>query len=359
MIVSKLFIQNFKKFKKQEFHFNPLFNLIIGENGSGKTSILDALDILSSEMYSSIPCRPIYKEEIRKFPVVLTADFHFDQSISLSLKKTATRFTTSIKNPSEYVPRGEGVRRPIYKREPKNTSIYELENLFRTRWGALPSPHANSILFAIKSCIPNMKEIWFDSDNLMCKLNKEKQLVRNLSSSYTRVIRLVADIALSILDINLPFYDPSEVGKLLRETEGLVLIDELDAYLHPNWQFQIISDLRKTFSSIQFICTSNSPQMIGELQPLEVMLLSDDKPYSPRRTFGLDVNSILEEILRSRCRNQEIEKRLKRISKLVSEEKLDIARDKVNDLALILGENNPDVIRTSTLITFLTETSDF
>jgi len=43
MRIDKLSLQNFKKFTAQEFNFHPQFTLLVGENGAGKTSVLDAL----------------------------------------------------------------------------------------------------------------------------------------------------------------------------------------------------------------------------------------------------------------------------------------------------------------------------
>ena len=53
-----------------------------------------------------------------------------------------------------------------------------------------------------------------------------------------------------------------------------MLIDEIDAHLHPKWQRQVVDDLKRTFPSIQFVCTSHSPFIIqsleaGELRSLE------------------------------------------------------------------------------------------
>ena len=43
MYISKLKVKNFKCFQDVEFEFNSNFNLIIGENNSGKSTIFEAL----------------------------------------------------------------------------------------------------------------------------------------------------------------------------------------------------------------------------------------------------------------------------------------------------------------------------
>ncbi|MCX7046449.1 MAG: AAA family ATPase [Candidatus Sumerlaeota bacterium] len=45
MRIDKLTVQNFRGFKERTFEFRPGFNLLVGENGSGKTSVLEALSI--------------------------------------------------------------------------------------------------------------------------------------------------------------------------------------------------------------------------------------------------------------------------------------------------------------------------
>ncbi len=45
MHINHLIINNFKGFEHNEFFFHPQFNLIVGANGTGKTSLLDALSV--------------------------------------------------------------------------------------------------------------------------------------------------------------------------------------------------------------------------------------------------------------------------------------------------------------------------
>ena len=47
---------------------------------------------------------------------------------------------------------------------------------------------------------------------------------------------------------------------------GIVLVDEIDLHLHPEWQRTVLPQLAKTFPNIQFIVTSHSPIVVGTLQ---------------------------------------------------------------------------------------------
>ena len=42
MILKKLHISNFKMFEKITLEFKPGFNLLLGDNGVGKTTVLEA-----------------------------------------------------------------------------------------------------------------------------------------------------------------------------------------------------------------------------------------------------------------------------------------------------------------------------
>ena len=61
------------------------------------------------------------------------------------------------------------------------------------------------------------------------------------------------------------------------EMEGLVLIDEIDLYLHPTWQARFIPALRRVFPHIQFIATTHSPVVLSTLAPHEVIRLTVDE----------------------------------------------------------------------------------
>lgn len=90
------------------------------------------------------------------------------------------------------------------------------------------------------------------------------------------------------------------------EIEGLVLIDEIDLYLHPTWQVGFIRALRETFPRLQFIATTHSPILLTGLSREEVLVLSRDpetgditaeKPtHDPRLLTGSELYEYFFEI---------------------------------------------------------------
>ena len=68
MILRELRISNFKMFEDMELIFEPGFNLILGDNGVGKTTILEAAAVALSGFFigmEDVSARNIYKDDVR------------------------------------------------------------------------------------------------------------------------------------------------------------------------------------------------------------------------------------------------------------------------------------------------------
>jgi len=73
-----------------------------------------------------------------------------------------------------------------------------------------------------------------------------------LASGFKSIIALVGDMILRLFETQPAIHDPAEL-------EGIVLIDELDLHFHPNIQRVLPSLLSEVFPKIQFIATTHSP----------------------------------------------------------------------------------------------------
>jgi putative AbiEii toxin of type IV toxin-antitoxin system len=62
----------------------------------------------------------------------------------------------------------------------------------------------------------------------------------------------------------------------LAEQPGIMIIDEIDAHLHPTAQQRIIPILRRHFPMMQIFCSTHSPLMLIGLQPGQIHLLQRD-----------------------------------------------------------------------------------
>ncbi len=168
--------------------------------------------------------------------------------------------------------------------------------------------------------------------------------VRQLSDGERNMIALVLDLARRLAQANPKLDDP------IRDGKAIVLIDELDLHLHPRWQRTIVEKLTRTFPNCQFIATTHSPQIIGEVAPESIILLENGQPpLRPDQSLGMDSNWVLRYLMGVDERNPETKQELRRIADLIENEAYDNATEAIDVLRNRLGEF-PKLVRLQTRI---------
>lgn len=171
--------------------------------------------------------------------------------------------------------------------------------------------------------------------------------VRQLSDGERGTLGLVLDLTRRLAQANPGMKDPAG------EAEAVVLIDELDLHLHPKWQRQIARNLTTTFPRCQFIATTHSPQVIGEVEHDRIQIIANGQVYSPTHSFGVDSSRVLEEIMGADPRAQEVKALLSQLSQEVAKQRFENARGFLAELVDRLGEADPEVTRARTLLDFM------
>lgn len=87
-----------------------------------------------------------------------------------------------------------------------------------------------------------------------------------LSDGYRALIGWVGDLLYHI-----SFTCPH--GKKLVDNQGIAMVDEVDLHLHPAWQMRIIGSLARALPNIQFIFTSHSALVAGSLEWMNVIVM--------------------------------------------------------------------------------------
>ena len=90
---------------------------------------------------------------------------------------------------------------------------------------------------------------------------------QDLSDGYRAFIGWVGDLLFHVC-----YGCPS--GKKLVESSGLVLVDEIDLHLHPKWQMQVIRAVARALPRMQFVFTSHSPLVAGSLEWMNIIKLT-------------------------------------------------------------------------------------
>lgn len=359
MKINKLNIKNFRGYEDLEVNFQSTFNIIIGDNGSGKTALLQALTVAMSSYFLGIRnvfAKGINKRDIRiatyeyseeyQFPVEVSAcgvinnnEFIWKRALNgLGNSRTTSKEAKQVQDYAEYlqaiISSGENINLPVlayyatgrlfdeakdmnsskkeedskakipsrfraYDKCLESKSTYkQFHKWFRAKEISRIQKRSDDIALtlvqeAVIKNIPNCKNFYFEFDpdkpqGLKVELSDGRILPFTYLSDGTRnFFALISDIAYKAITLN-----PHLKENALLETEGIVLIDELDLHLHPEWQRRIVKALKNTFPKIQFICTTHSPFVIQETEQNELLIIKDNKI----REYNSGVNLSIEDI---------------------------------------------------------------
>lgn len=144
--------------------------------------------------------------------------------------------------------------------------------------------------------------------------------VLQLSDGERNMLALLGDLSRRLSVLNPGLVNPNE-------GTGVVLIDEIDLHLHPGWQREVVYNLEKTFPACQFIISTHSPQVVGELLPESIMRLRDGCLLGPvSRSLGLSSGEVLEELMGGKARNAELQGSARSIERAIEDERYSDAR---------------------------------
>ncbi len=119
----------------------------------------------------------------------------------------------------------------------------------------------------------------------------------------------------------------------IAEGVALVLIDEIELHLHPKWQRDVMARLPRIFKSCQFVITTHSPQVLGEVPARCVRLLIPKEGRvvveTPAMSYGVDSNWILNVLMGADEMNPDVGRELEDISRLIQARELGAAKAKV------------------------------
>jgi predicted ATP-binding protein involved in virulence len=414
MIVTRLKLANLRAIEAAEFRFQPGVNLVVGVNGVGKTSVLDALGVCLSAVvqqanklrgraeaftlddirigaealtvecgvqigtgdYAYLVHRPreastpqrrkagIPREQVHDTPE--RAEF-IGEAPSLITgdepggRPLAVLFSTNRAVPSERAP-GKGVAAGGVAAA--FADAFANRELRLGEFGAWMKvqesmrserPAAGRVLAACQEAaarfLPGYSNLRLDGGDrpqLSIARGTTRIPARQLSDGERGTLALVLDLTRRLAQANPGLADPAA------QAEAVVLIDEIDLHLHPKWQRQIVHNLRAAFPRCQFIATTHSPQVIGEVEHERIQIIADGQVYSPTHSYGVDSSRVLEELMDSASRTSEAQELISQASRAVSAQRFDDAQLLVDQLEKLTGNpNDAEVTRLRTLLDFM------
>ena len=149
----------------------------------------------------------------------------------------------------------------------------------------------------------------------------ETLALNQLSGGHRIVLAVAGDLARRMAHGNPHLEDPLS-------SEAIVLIDEVELHLHPEWQQRVLPDLTRTFPNTQFIVTTHSPQVLTAVRPEQIVELArdDDRVVAgsaPAPTYGAEAGDVLFTVMRvdERPPGNEFTKVLNRYMRLIEDGK--------------------------------------
>lgn len=99
MRIDTLRVSNFKGFAEHELRFHPQFNLVVGENGSGKTSVLDALAVAAGSWFLGLrgqDSRHIRPEDVRLLASESESAVHWERQYPCTVEASGEVLDQSL-----------------------------------------------------------------------------------------------------------------------------------------------------------------------------------------------------------------------------------------------------------------------
>lgn len=377
--ISKLEINAIGGFDNIELLFNPGVNIICGPNGVGKTTILECIShsflnvqtklLRRNSKYSSghwklsiinnendeevrrINRAYFHPSENEEFPNESFSNYLLDLLVfksNRSLEYTEVSSISKDPEPQEYI--------IAMETSSIGTVPHDIKSWFLNRYlwsahdGQLKEYQIYNLNLAIrcfsiidekvafKSIVPDTNEI------LLTSYGKDVYF-EYLSSGYKSILILLLGI---IKQIEYRFKNP---GLKVSDFTGIILIDEADLHIHPQWQTKIVDILKKLVPNAQIILTTHSPHMIQSASPKEVIALGiniENEVYLrnlPSITYGYKgwtIEEILQDVmgLQQTTSSIYIEFR-KKFDEALDEENIAEAKKIYNEFEKMLHDNNP------------------
>lgn len=220
----------------------------------------------------------------------------------------------------------------------------DIENEEKARGRKVEDHQLQAVREAVASLMPGFADLRVQRQPLRMTVTKAgtELDLGQLSDGEKCLLAMVADIARRLALANPGSREP-------RKSTAIVLIDEIELHMHPQWQRRVLPSLMTTYPNCQFIVSTHSPQVLSSVRPEHVYLLGQEQgeivATRPSSSFGRHSNQILMELMDTPERPQEIRDRLDRMFEQIDQGDLDAARQLRDQIEKEIGPDEPELVR--------------
>lgn len=297
--------------------------LILGENAAGKSSLLEAIALAFADpatrgalklQIERLPLDPRYMgagpdHHRRNAEITLTLDGRWSHKLTIYADGYRDQSDPDVTMPPVFA---YGAFRHYTDRRRKHGPAKYIQSLFHPdqllsnpeRWLlSLDEIRFDMVVRALRDIFsiegefdvvqrdPDAKRCaivtrMFRPDGSFVDVATPLEIV---SSGFRSVLAMVCDIFEGLMDTRI--YDGFET---LAAARAVVLIDEVEAHLHPRWKIQIMRGLRTALPSVTFIATTHDPLCLRGMDDGEVRVMQ--KVSSSQATQSTDLPVFVEQL---------------------------------------------------------------
>lgn len=300
MKIKEIDIKGVGGIQNLHLNFNDSMNILCGPNSVGKTTVLESIATMfifskpivkrnalceSGEISSVVLVDKEEKKgkvEIKEFSPLGDQSVYalYDYgSKFLSLKVNRTfSYSSLLSIPSD--PKRE--RQAIWQEALNGIDFDGFKGWFVNRYlysaregtlseQQLANYHLAEKCFSFVNSAYSFSRVMGSSNDIMVNTPQGEIYYEYLSAGFKSILSILFSI---IKEIEFRFKEHQMTAE---EFDGVILIDEVEVHLHPEWQEKILMVLRKTFPQAQFIVTTHSPHVIQTADPNEIIALCMDE----------------------------------------------------------------------------------
>jgi len=406
MYIKRISLKNYKAFENLEIELRPGVNLIVGDNGAGKTSMLDGIAVALGGLFvnvQGVSAKNIVKEDVHlqihsMGDASTTITYCEPVALGCSLRVGCESF--------EWTRIREALTSNHTKIDDKSISVW-MKDITNNPYTDLPLISYQSAARVWKSkradfgseakkklddrrcgyigCLDQFMDVkviqqWYMKQEQMAFVKEKKireyENFKNIVSTFMKEINELEEMPKVYYSrqfgelVYSDNYEEIAVSKLSAgyqsllwmvmdlayrtcilnpelndraEIRGVVLIDEVDMHLHPKWQWNIIKALSSTFPNVQFVVTTHSPIVISSAKDANVILIDEKKNIEYLADgFGYSVDDVLVHKQESVFRPKVVQAIINKIEVALDDDDFSSADTALLELKAILGEDNTE-----------------
>lgn len=370
MKIKEIDIKSIGGISNIHLRFNDNMNILCGPNSIGKTTVLESIATMfifskpvvrrnALSEYGEISS-VLFVDNARKEGRVVVKDFsplgnesvhalyeYGSKFLSLKVNRTFsyTELSSIPSDPKREAPtiweeslkgidyngfKGWFVNRYLYSARENTLSEQQIANY-----------HLAEKCFSFVNSSYSFSRVMGASNDIMVNTPHGEIYFEYLSAGFKSILSILFSI---IKEIEFRFKEHQMTAE---QFDGIILIDEVEVHLHPEWQEKILLVLKKTFPNAQFIVTTHSPHVIQTAEPNEIIALyldeknnvsiRDDIPTSKYGFKGWTIEEILYDVMGMKTLRTELYKQMiEDFGEAIDEENIEKAKAIYDELDQLL-----------------------